>query len=101
MSRIYIAGPMTGYLDLNFPAFHFEAQRLRGEGYEVVNPAEINPDPGAEWSDCMRADIRELMTCDSIFMLQGWENSRGARLEHHIALSLGMRIQYARVAEAA
>lgn len=101
MSRIYIAGPMTGHLDLNFPAFHAAASRLRGEGHEVVNPAEINPDQGAKWADCMRADIRELVTCDTVLLLKGWENSRGARLEHHIALSLGMRIEYAPVAEAA
>ena len=27
--RIYVAGPMTGYPDLNFPAFHAETARLR------------------------------------------------------------------------
>ena len=42
--KIYIAGPMTGLPELNFPAFHAEAARLRAFGYEVINPAEINPD---------------------------------------------------------
>ena len=61
MKRIYIAGPCTGYPDLNFPAFHAAAARLRAAGHHVENPAEINADPSAEWLDCMRADIaREL-----------------------------------------
>ena len=38
---IYIAGPMTGLPDLNFPTFHTEAARLRSLGHEVINPAEI------------------------------------------------------------
>jgi len=88
--KIYLAGPMTGLPELNFPAFHAEAARLRGLGHEVINPAEINPDPNAKWEDCMRADIPQLVTCDSVALLEGWTASRGARLEHHIALELGM-----------
>lgn len=89
--RIYVAGPMTGIPDLNFPLFHATAARLRAEGYDVVNPAEINADPSAGWLTCMRADIRELVTCDAIFLLPGWENSRGASLEAHIARKLGLQ----------
>jgi len=92
--KIYIAGPMTGIEELNFPLFFFTAARLRAEGYDVVNPAEINANlnvkPSAVWAECMSADIRELMTCDAVFMLPGWGASRGAILEHHIASALGM-----------
>ncbi|NIF51427.1 DUF4406 domain-containing protein [Burkholderia sp. Ax-1724] len=93
--RIYVAGPMTGIPDLNFPAFHAAAARLRAEGHEVINPAEINADPTAAWAACMRADIRELVTCEAIYLLPGFEDSRGARLERHIAVELGMTILYA------
>lgn len=88
--KLYLAGPMTGIKDLNFPAFHAEAARLRALGHEVINPAEINSDPNAKWLDCMRADIQQLVTCDSVAMLDGWTASKGARLEHHIALELGL-----------
>lgn len=94
MKRVYIAGPMSGLPELNFPAFHAEAARYRAEGIEVVNPAEINADPDAGWHACMRADIRELVTCDAIAMLPGWERSKGASLEHHIARSLEMKVVY-------
>ena len=38
--RIYIAGPMTGHAEHNFPAFHAAAKRLHEAGWEVVNPAD-------------------------------------------------------------
>jgi hypothetical protein len=38
--RIYIAGPMTGLVEHNFPAFHAAADRLRKAGWDAVNPAE-------------------------------------------------------------
>ena len=94
MKRIYIAGPMTGLPDLNFPAFHRAAAILRAAGYEAINPAEINPDPTAGWEACMRADIAELVKCDGVALLPGWERSRGASLEAHIAHSLDMRLLY-------
>ena len=88
--KLYLAGPMSGIKDLNFPLFHQEAARLRAAGYQVVNPAEINLDPAAKWADCMRADIAQLVTCDGIALLPGWMESRGAALEHSIAHALGM-----------
>jgi len=94
MKRIYVAGPMTGYPDLNFPLFQAVAADLRLLGNEVVNPAELNSDPSKGWHDCMRVDIRELVTCDAILMLPGWEKSKGATLERHIATALELRVEY-------
>jgi len=92
VKRIYIAGPMTGLPELNFPAFHRAAQLLRARGFDAVNPAEINADPSAGWQVCMRMDIAHLVTCDAVALLPGWERSRGAALEHHIATALSMRV---------
>jgi hypothetical protein len=90
--RIYVAGPMTGLHQLNFPAFHAESARLRALGHEVINPAELNPDPCMTWHDCMRRDIAALVTCSAIRLLPGWQDSKGATLEHHIADRLGLLI---------
>lgn len=89
--KLYLAGPMSGIPDLNFPAFHAEAARLRGLGHVVVNPAELNP-TSSDWLECMRVDIRELVMCDGVAMLPGWWNSRGARLERQIGTGLGLRV---------
>ena len=90
--RVYISGPMTGIPDLNFPAFNMAAAMLRKAGIETVNPAEINPDSAMSWEQCMRADIKALCDCDALAMLPGWEKSRGAHLEVHLAHRLGMRV---------
>lgn len=95
MKRVYLAGQMTGKPDLNFPLFHAETARLRALGYDVVNPAEINADPSAGWLDCMRADIAQLVTCDEIATLPGWQASRGASLEVHIMMALGLPVRSA------
>jgi hypothetical protein len=94
MTRYYLAGPMTGIKDLNFPAFHREAAHYRAQGHDVVNPAEVNADPTMSWNTCMRKDIPELCTCDGILMMPGWERSKGATLEHYIARQLDMQVVY-------
>ncbi|MFU1906023.1 DUF4406 domain-containing protein [Bordetella avium] len=87
--RVYLAGPMTGHPDLNYPAFHDAAARLRAHGFDVVNPAEIVKTPGLDWLACMRLDIPALLTCEAIVLLPGWQSSRGARLEYSLARQLG------------
>ena len=92
MTRIYISGPMTGLPAFNFPAFHAAAGELRGRGYEVVNPAEINAETNGDWHFYLRADIKALCDCDALALLPGWENSKGAHLELHVAHRLGLQI---------
>lgn len=96
MKRIYLSGPMTGKPDLNFPAFHAEATRLRELGYAVINPAELNSDPSAGWHTCMRKDLQALLDCDALALLDGWQQSAGAHLEMHVAHRVGMEIVIAR-----
>lgn len=90
--RLYLSGPMSGIPDNNFPAFHEWAQRLRAAGHDVVNPAEL---PEADtWEMCLRKDMRELPTCDGIALMPGWERSKGAHLELHVAHRLGMEVMH-------
>ena len=70
-------------------------------GYVVVNPLDIpeksfdGPDRDYKlWQYYMRESIKLLMDCDQIYMLEDWENSRGARLEQKIALELSMPRMY-------
>ena len=93
MKHVYISGPMTGLPKLNFPAFHAAATALRAMGFRVTNPAELNPDPNAEWRACMRVDIKALCDCDGLVLLQGWEDSKGAHIELGLAHRLGMKVK--------
>lgn len=90
--RVYVAGPMTGIEDFNYPAFNDIADRLRAQGYQVENPADHGIVPGAEWADYMAYDLTRLGLCGVIALLPGWDLSQGARLEVMIAEHLGMRV---------
>lgn len=89
--RIYVAGPMTGLKDFNFPAFNAKADELRAEGWHVENPAEHGHIDGAVWADYMRWDLTRLSTCGAIYLLPGWQQSRGARIEVNVAQELGLQ----------
>lgn len=93
--KIYIAGPMTGIKDHNFPEFNKQAAYLRSMGFDVVNPAEL--DAGEvlthPWDYYLRRDLKKLVDCQVIVLLNGWENSKGANLEYQVAKSLGMTIK--------
>jgi hypothetical protein len=94
--RVYLSGPMTGLPLFNVPAFTEAAAALRAEGYEVVNPAELDlADTGPmEWADYIRRDLPELCKCNIIALLPGWEASRGAKLEFHVAAALDFEVIY-------
>jgi hypothetical protein len=89
--KIYLAGPMTGKPDLNRAAFVRAAQAIKSIGHEPVNPHDLHPSD-VTWQQAMRADIAALTQCESIYMLAGWEASRGAALEHYIAVTLGIEV---------
>lgn len=101
MMRLYLAGPMTGLPERNFPAFNAEAARLRALGFDIVNPAEIHNGASMSWHDCMKVDIPLLLTCDGIALMEGWEQSKGARLERHYAEELDMFVLQASLIQAA
>lgn len=89
VQTIYISGPMTGIPLLNFPAFHDAHHQLRIMGFDVVNPAEVNPDSEASRYTCLRHDLAALTHCDAVALLPGWEHSPGARRELENALAMG------------
>ena len=102
--RIYIAGPMTGYEDWNFTAFFKAEAELEALGHDVVNPAHNDgvtleealksagdpACPNHTWSYYMRRDLPHVLGVDAICVLPGWQNSRGASLEVHVAKAVGI-----------
>lgn len=91
--RLYLSGPMQGMPGHNLPAFERARTRLRRAGYLVTCPAELGHVEDWEWADYLRRDIRELLDCHAVAVLPGWQDSKGARLETHVADELGMRAE--------
>lgn len=89
MAKIYIAGPMSGLPEYNYPAFHAAEARLKAAGYETLNPAN-NPEQDS-WEGYMRAAIAQVVQADGIAYLPGSYSSRGARLELRLAEDLRMK----------
>lgn len=112
--KIYLAGPMQGIADFNFPAFHAAAAKLRAEGYEVFSPAEKdierhggdiykNPTGNIQEATSQGFSLRQALAddtqficleADAIAMLPGWERSNGAQAEHRLAVALGHKVIY-------
>ena len=95
---IYISGKMTGVKDYNYLKFNAVARNLRAKGHMVCNPAEIEIDTTAMpetqiWQSCMDIYISKLDFCDTIYMLKGWEKSRGAKTELKHAIEVGLVIE--------
>ncbi len=109
--KLYLAGPMTGIPQFNFPAFYAAEKELREMGYEVVNPAELDPPEvqkaawdspdgqltdggvaGHTWAEFLARDVKAVAGCDGLVLLPGWQTSKGARLERFVAQLLGLPV---------
>ena len=79
------------------PAFARATAELRDAGYEVVSPVEVGKaaaldENTAPWEAFIREDVRALIDCGGIALLDGWSASRGAALEVQIACALKMPV---------
>lgn len=93
--RVYISGAIAHHdLQERKEAFGRAARFLDLKGYEPVNPFDNGLPDEADWREHMRADLEMLLRCDCIYMLQGWELSKGARLELEVAVSTGIRVLF-------
>lgn len=110
MKQIYIAGPMSGYPQFNFPAFFAAQKKFEAEGWKVWNPANKDGEEGVkedvsfatgndqqlmksgwDFKEAYLWDVEKVINSDAIYMLPGWEKSAGARGEHAVAVSIQQR----------
>lgn len=92
--RVYIAGPMTGLPDFNYPAF-FEAERgLESKfGWKVLNPAKhFNGDQTLPREVYLYEAVKSVLKADAIVLLEGWERSPGALTELAVAKAIGLDV---------
>ncbi|MDQ8040641.1 DUF5664 domain-containing protein [Cellulosimicrobium sp. XJ-DQ-B-000] len=106
--RVYVAGPMRGLPEFNFPAFDEATHALRMQGHDVVNPAEHDREGGFDPAGMtgnedltqhgfdLRAalawDLEQITRCDAVYLLDGWQQSSGARAEYALAQALGLKV---------
>ena len=89
MTKVYIAGPITGRDDYEEKFFDAEA-RLKEIGLEPMNPIREGLVEGWNYKDYIDRGLRMLMECDAVLLLEGWENSVGAKLEERYAYICGL-----------
>ena len=87
---IYIAGRMTGLPDLGKASFDAAAEKLRGEGHIVLNPADLPV--GMPVDRYMPICLAMVNAADAVYMLKGWGSSPGAILERMYAGYQGKQI---------
>jgi len=94
---IYIAGPYTGDRDKNIQDARKVSIELWKKGHAVVcphlNTAKMEDD-GIEYDVILRGDVDIISRCDAIMMMENWEESSGASLEHKYAEGIGLPIFY-------
>lgn len=92
--KVYIAGPMTGLPEFNYPAFFAAADVLTERGHQPINPARAEVREGCtSWLDFMRAALRDIADADGIALLPGWQDSRGAAIEYRLGHDLGLDVR--------
>lgn len=92
--KVYIAGPMTGLPDFNYPAFFAAADQLAALGHEPINPARTEGREDCRtWLDFMRAALRDVAEAEGIALLPGWWESRGAAIEAALGRDLELDVR--------
>lgn len=107
MNYIYIAGPMSGKSEWNYPAFHHAARMAIARGWGVLNPADHDlefarthaDDPDRIRAHYFRMDLPMLAKADAIAMLPDWQKSQGATAEYIVAQVLGLPVYDAETME--
>lgn len=97
MGNIFISGKISG-VDDYMERFAAGEQTLCDMGFSglIVNPAKVGIEmpKSTTYEEFMKLSLCLLATCDTIFMLKGWEDSPGANLEFQYAKTCGYKIMY-------
>ena len=92
--KIYISGRITGTNDYR-ERFSEAEELIRRRGHEPVNPVKLdqifNP-ATTTWTQFMLASLGILRACHGIYLMPGWEDSKGARLEHDEAVRCSLKV---------
>lgn len=100
MIKVYLSGAISGRDKADYEIQFARAEQFyKGCGFEVVNPVKIGEallhiNQEATYEDFMKEDLKVLKNCTHIALLEGWEESKGAKKEKAEAEKLGLEIMY-------
>ncbi len=110
--KVYISGPMTAQTAADFrenvSRFHDCALLLEKSGLRPVNPAQSWPcrlsrlyrlmqrvlGPDLAYRLVLCYDLALLSRSDALCLIDGWQQSRGARIEENFAFRVGIPKTY-------
>lgn len=95
-NTIYISIPITGRDDKKQRE---KADRIKHflsrKGWNAINPFDIYVGPDATYGDYLGSDVRLIIDhCQAIFMCDGWQESKGCRIERFVAETMGKVIKF-------
>lgn len=86
--RVYLSLPISGLPIEDVENRLADAKKtFKMIGKEVVSPLENGLPMDSSYEDHMKRDLELLSECDAICMMQGWENSKGCRIEFEEAVN--------------
>ena len=95
--RVYISGAIAHHDIKERKQAYAEAETvMRRLGFEPVKPFRNGLPEDADWRQHMRVDNVLLLGCGYVYMLKGWELSKGAKLELDVASSCGIKVLFER-----
>lgn len=91
---VYISGAITGTSDY-MERFARAEKVLTERGMSVINPAKVNSmmPQDTTYDQYMKMSFCMLSMCQRIYMIDGWENSKGANMERDYARKHGIDIR--------
>ena len=93
--KVMISQPMKGKTNEQIREERAElVKRLQEEGDEVVDTVFENAPADEDVAIYMLSQtIRYIGKVDAVVFMQGWENERGCKIEHEVALKYGKYIK--------
>lgn len=89
--KIYIAGKITGFNEFK-EKFSKAEDYLKSKGFKVLNPA-ILPS-GFEQHEYMRICYSMIDVCNTVYFLDNWKDSIGAKREYDYAILNQKKIMF-------
>ena len=105
MKKIYLSGKMTGLQDFGKEHFDNAEKTLKELNPDCIifNPIKISKQianrlnkeiEDIEYHTFLKEDLKILLECDEVLMLENWQDSNGAIIEHNLAKDVGIEINY-------